>query len=190
MTMHPRLAAIISTIGSPVLLFPIVVSFLAIAEKGFEAARPAVITVVAIFVVLSLFILFRKMRGKISNLDVSDREQRARNVYLPALALLLLATLYFLWSGQPYLYETLFIGILIGTCFAINSVKKISLHTVVATYLSALVLPVHIWVGLAFVAFSILIAWSRVVLGRHTKAEVLLGWFVGAVFGLLHVWFF
>lgn len=188
--MHPRVAAIISSIGSPVLLFPAVVSFLAISDVGFERARPLVWTVVLIFAALSLFILLRKLRGKITNLDVSDRSQRAGNVYLPALALLLIAALYFLWSGQPYLYPTLFIGILIGTCFAINSVKKISLHTVVATYLSALVVSENLFVGLGFVVFSVLIAWSRVVLGRHTRDEVILGWVIGALFGLLHMWLF
>lgn len=188
--MHPRLAAIISSIGSPVLLFPFVVSFLAISDVGFERARPMVLTVIVIFAALSLFILLRKLRGKITNLDVSDRGQRAKNVYLPALGLLLIATLYFLWSGQPYVYPTLFIGLLIATCFAINSVKKISLHTVVATYLSALVVSENLYVGLGFVVFSVLIAWSRVVLGRHTREEVLLGWFVGAAFGLLHMGLF
>ena len=104
--------------------------------------------------------------------------------------MLLLAALYFQWSGQPYVYETLYVGLLFGTCFAINSVKKISLHTVVATYLSALVLSLNLWFGIGLFVFAALIAWSRVVLGRHTPVEVLLGWLVGSGFGLLHVWLF
>lgn len=190
MTMHPRLAAFISAIGSPVILFPVVVSFLSISEVGMENAREVVFTVVAIFGLLSLFLLLRKMRGKITNLDVSDRKQRARNVYLPSLGMLSVAAIYFQYTHQPFVYQTLYVGVLIATCFAINSVKKISLHTVVATYLSALVLPVNIWAGLAFFVFAALIAWSRVVLGRHTREEIMIGWFIGAGFGLLHVWLF
>jgi membrane-associated phospholipid phosphatase len=166
----------------------VVISFLAISEGGFVQARPVVIAVVSIFALLSSFLFIRKKRGKITNLDVSDRKQRARNVYLPALGMLAVATLYFQWTGQHYVNETIFIGSLIGTCFAINSVKKISLHTVVATYLSALIIPVNAWIALGFFTFSLLIAWSRVVLGRHTKAEVLLGWLVGTGFGFLHNW--
>lgn len=188
--MHPRLAALISTIGNPFLLFPFVVTYLAISELGLQAAWPLIIVLAAIFGILGAFLLFRKLSGKISNLDVSDRKQRARNVYLPALAVILLAAAYFQWSGQPYVYRTLYVGLLFGTCFAINSVKKISLHTVVAAYVSGLILAVNIWAGLAFFAFSILVAWSRVVLGRHTREEVLWGWFVGTGFGLLHACLF
>lgn len=188
--MHPRLANIISTIGSPVLLFPIIASFLTVKEVGLEQAKPAIMTILAIFVALSLFILVRKLRGKISNLDVSDQKQRARNVYLPVLGMIALASLYFWWKQQSFVYDTLYIGLLLVTCFAINSWKKISLHTVVATYLSALLLPMYFWVGAGFFVFAALIAWSRVVLGRHTREEVLLGWIVGSAFGLAHLWVF
>lgn len=185
--MSPRIAAIISTVGSPVFLFPVVISFLAISKMGMDCARPLVITVFAIFFLLCMFILLRKWRGKITNLDVSDRTQRSRNVYLPSLGMLFLAALYFKISGLPFFNEAVFFGLLLSTCYAINSQKKISLHTVIATYLSALVLEINPWVGLGFFIFATLIAWSRVVLGRHTKEEVVLGWIVGTVFGLLHV---
>ncbi len=188
--MHPRLANLISNVGNPFLLFPAVISYLAVSEVGFEAARPLIIALAAIFALLSLFLVVRKMRGEITNLDVSDRKQRAVNVYLPSIGMVLLAALYFKWSNQPYLGPTLYVGLLLATCFGINSLKKISLHTVVATYLSALLLPKTLFLALAFFCFSILIAWSRVVLGRHTKSEVILGWFVGTAFGLLHIFLF
>lgn len=143
-----------------------------------------------IFLVLGLFILIRRKKGKISNLDVSDRTQRARNVYLPALGLIVLAVAYFWYSHQPFVLETLYVGGLLATCFAINSFKKISLHTVVATYVSALLLFYNLWWGIGMFLFAALIAWSRVVLGRHTRAEIMLGWVVGSVFGLVHAWLF
>ncbi len=185
--MDSRLANFISTIGNPFLLFPAVVSYLAVATVGLEAAKPLMITLASIFALLSLFLLVRKLRGEITNLDVSDRKQRAVNVYLPSIGMVLVAALYFKWSGQPYLGQTLYVGLLLATCFGINSLKKISLHTVMATYLSGLLLSQNIWLALAGFGFSILIAWSRVVLGRHTTSEVLLGWFVGTAFGLLHL---
>jgi membrane-associated phospholipid phosphatase len=157
---------------------------------GWEQSRPVIIAIVAIFLVLSIFLLLRKKRGKITNLDVSDRKQRAKNVYWPALGMVTAAALYFKWADEPHVYPTMFVGALIATCFAINSVKKISLHTVVATYLSALVMEASLWIGAQFFVFAALIAWSRVVLGRHTRDEVMLGWGVGSVFGLLYVWLF
>lgn len=190
MTMNPRLAAFISAVGSPVVLFPVVASYLTVSEVGLAAAWPVILTISAIFAALSAFILVRKMRGQISNLDVSNQHQRARNVYIPSLLLVLFATLYFYWTEQPYVYRTLYVGLLLGICFAINTVKKISLHTVVATYLSGLMVSSSLLVGVAFFIFAALIAWSRVVLGRHTQQEVLLGWLVGSVFGLAQMWIF
>lgn len=186
--MHPRLASFISSVGSPVVLFPAIISFLVIKESGWERARPALLVLLAVFALLSLFILFRKMSGKVSNLDVSDRSQRARNVYLPSLLLVALAVGYFYWTGQPFVKQSLYVGSLLLTCFAINRYKKISLHTVVATYLSGLVLSGYFWAGTSLFVFAALIAWSRVVLGRHTREEVMLGWVVGSLFGLVQNW--
>ncbi|MBL7826828.1 MAG: hypothetical protein JNJ57_09370 [Saprospiraceae bacterium] len=188
--MHPRLAAIISTVGSPFVLFPVIASYLTIQEIGVRQSMPAILALLAVFAVLGVFILLRMKRGAISNLDVSDRTQRTRNVYLPSLGLIGLVALYFWWTKQPFVLETLYVGGLLAVCFAINTVKKISLHTVVATYLSALLLFHHLGWGVAMFLAAALIAWSRVVLGRHTRTEVLLGWVVGSAFGLGHAWLF
>lgn len=190
MNMNPRLALVISTVGSPFVLFPAVISFLTITKTGFKSAGPALWAMGGVFLVLGLFMLIRRRRGAISNLDVSDQTQRARNIYRPALALIAVVALYFWWSHQPFVLETLYVGLLFGLCFAINAVKKISLHTVVAAYISALLLFYNLWWGAGMFLFAALIAWSRVVLGRHTRQEVLLGWVVGSVFGLAHAWFF
>jgi hypothetical protein len=189
-TLHPRFAKIISTVGSPVLLFPVVISILFVHKLGLAQASPMVITVCAVFGALSVFLLIRKIRGSITNLDVSDQKQRAVNVYLPIMVLLLVAVGYFYLTDQPFVGETLFVGALLGVCFATNAVIKISMHTVVATYLGTIIVPISPWAGLAFLLFSGLIAWSRVVLDRHTQEEVLIGWGVGLVFGIMHAYWF
>lgn len=190
--MNPRLAAIISTVGNPFVLFPVVVSYLTINEYGYEQARPIILSVCCIFVVLSVFLLVRRLTGKITNLDVSDRKQRAMNVYLPAIGMLAAVSAYFYFTGKPIeqFQQSLYVGVLLLVCFAINGYKKISLHTVVATYLSAVMLSVNLYLGMAFFVFAALIGWSRVVLGRHTREEVLLGWVIGSLFGLVHAWLF
>ena len=188
--MHPRIAAFFSNIGNPFLLFPVVISYLAARELGYKAAKPLLFTMLAIFGILAVFLFVRKQRGEITNLDVSNQKQRALNIYLPTIIMLLLAIAYFQWTKQPYVFRTLYVGLLLITCFALNFWKKISLHTVVATYLSSLLLSTNYWLGIAFFVFSFLIAWSRVVLERHTKTEVLLGWVVGSLFGLGYAWIF
>jgi len=91
---------------------------------------------------------------------------------------------------QPFVGDTLFFGLLMAVCYAINSRIKISQHTSIATYLGFLILAVNVWAGIALLIFVPFIAWSRIVLGRHTREEVMIGGSIGALFGLLHIWLF
>ncbi len=137
---------------------------------------------------MGVFLFFRKRKGLISNWDVSTQSQRSSNIYRPLLILLLGVTVVLYLFHQPFVGDTLFFVLLIAVCYAINVKIKISQHTVIATYLSFLLLSANTWLGIGLLLFSPFIGWSRVVLGRHQKDEVIVGWIVGALFGILHVW--
>ena len=137
-----------------------------------------------------VFLYFRKKKGQISNWDVSAQHERSSNIYQPILILTVVAATALKLLRQPFVGDTLFFGLLMGVCYAINSKIKVSQHTVMAFYVGFLALPVHFWVGLGLLIFAPFIGWSRVVLGRHKKDEVLLGTIVGIIFGLLHWWIF
>lgn len=184
--MNKRTAEIISTVGNPFLLFPLILSLLVLQGVDTTHVWPLLATTFAIIAILLVFLYIKKQRGAISNWDVSKREERSRNIYLPILILVGAAAIGFYLLHQPYLYETLFFGLLISVCYAINARVKISLHTVMATYLSVLVLSVNLWPGILLIIFSGFIGFSRVVLGRHTRPEVVTGVIVGVLFGLLH----
>ncbi len=188
--MNKRTAEIISTVGNPFLLFPLILSLLVLRGVDIANVWPLLATTFAIIAILLIFLYIKKQRGAISNWDVSKREERSRNIYLPILILVGAAAIGFYVLRQPYLYETLFFGLLITVCYAINARVKISLHTVMATYLSVLVLSVNLWAGILLTIFSGFIGFSRVVLGRHTRLEVVTGVLVGVLFGLLHAVFF
>ena len=183
MQMNARLAEVISTVGSPFVLFPIVITYTTVRRLGWSEAVPALISILVVLAVLGGFIFFSHKKGSVTNLDVSERTQRARNVYWPTLLLIAAVAVYFKLANRPFVWDTVYVGALIATCFAFNAVIKISLHTVFATYLSTLLL-FHDWRwGTGMFVFAALIAWSRIVLGRHKRNEVLLGWITGTLFG-------
>ncbi len=184
--MTKKTANLISTLGHPFLLLPLVLAWLTILKVGFQAAWPTLAAIFTCIVIMVVFLYFRKKKGEISNWDVSAQKERSSNIYQPILFLTLIAaaTLYFL--RQPFVGDTLFFGLLMVVCYTINARIKVSQHTVMAYYVSFLVLPVHLWVGIGLLAFAPFVGWSRVVLGRHQKNEVMLGTIVGIVFGILH----
>jgi membrane-associated phospholipid phosphatase len=194
MGMNPAMtkptAALISTLGHPFLLLPVVLSWLTISQLPFEQAWPTSAAMLAGFAVMGVFLFFRKRKGKISNWDVSVQSERARNIYRPILVLVLLTAGAMHYLRQPFVGETLFFGLMMAVCYGINIKVKISQHTLIATYLSFLVMPAKLWAGMAMLAFAPFVAWSRLVLGRHQRDEVWAGGLVGFVFGMLHIWLF
>jgi membrane-associated phospholipid phosphatase len=60
---------------------------------------------------------------------------------------------------------------------------KVSLHAAFAVFAGAMVWP-HALPTLATLVLAAGVAWSRLVLRRHTLPEVLLGLLMGAVFGV------
>lgn len=183
-------AALLSTIGHPFLLLPLVLAWLTIRKAGLATSWPTLAAIGICIVVMVVFLYFRKQKGEISNWDVSARKERSSNIYQPILLLTAVAAAAMYFFRQPFISDTLFFGLLIAVCYAINVRIKVSQHTVMGYYVSFLVMPIHFWIGLGLLAFAPFIGWSRIVLGRHKKNEVILGTVVGTVFGLLHWWLF
>lgn len=181
--MTKSLATLFSTLGHPFLLLPFVFSWLMVRSIGWEKAWPSVAAVLGSLVLMTVFLYFKKQKGEISNWDVSRRQERARNIYQPILLLIAVVAGVLYYLKQPFVYATLYFGLMMAVCYAINTRIKISQHTLIATYVGFLILPLSVWVGAGMLLFAVGVGWSRVVLGRHQNKEVLLGVAVGALFG-------
>jgi membrane-associated phospholipid phosphatase len=184
--MNRTVATFFSTVGHPFVLLVVVFSALTLREVDLQESWPTLVALLGGLAVLGALIVVKKRRGHVSNLDVSDHAQRARNVYRPALLLVAGVTVVLYLTKQPFVGDALLFGALMLTCFLINTRLKISQHTVIATYTACLVLPIHLGWGLGLLVFAGLIARSRVVLGRHQPAEVAAGLVIGVLFGVLH----
>jgi membrane-associated phospholipid phosphatase len=67
----------------------------------------------------------------------------------------------------------------------LNFKLKASLHAASSFFICMLILKVSPTVGVCALVFSLVVAWSRLVLKRHTLPEIIAGSASGILFGLL-----
>jgi membrane-associated phospholipid phosphatase len=136
-----------------------------------------------IFVIFGLLlVVIGKKRGTFSDFDLSNRTERAKFYVLlwPLLICYVIAA--FLFRGIFFSLTIVSIGSIIGlVCFElVNEKVKASLHIGAAT---AFVITMSFLYGWGFFVGTVciipLLAWSRIVLKRHTLTEVFTGGLLG-----------
>ena len=169
------LARVVSIVGHPFLLIPLMV---AVASRNWKwTALVAAGTVLPL-----LAITIRNVRrGVWGDHDVSRREQRL-GLYRVAFPLLAVSALLLWWTGAG---EGMLRGVAAAAVmFALGAIGnrflKISLHMMTAAYCAVVIVRLYPWSALAIVPFVAAIAWSRRKLERHTWAEVFVGLGIGA----------
>jgi membrane-associated phospholipid phosphatase len=168
-TWDGRLATAISAIGSPPVL-----TIAAVAYAG-SGAWPWIVAYVTIGVLLPLgYLVWLVRQGRVTDLDIQLREQRAG----PMLATAGCAALAWglLWVGSAPLSLVVLAG---GLCLeallllAITLRWKISVHCAAA---AAAAVVIGSGLGTPWTLICVaLVAWSRVRLRRHTVAQTIAG---------------
>ena len=177
-------ARALSIVGHPALLMPAAV---AVAASGADAPPRllpvALGTAVAVAVVVGLYSLWQVRAGRWAHVDASQpRERHQLNLFLAAL---LGGAAVLLWTaGQPppVALGPLLAAGLVLLAHALRRWLKVSLHAAFAVFAAALVWP-HLGLTLGLALLAVGVAWSRLALQRHTRAEVLLGLLFGAAGG-------
>lgn len=182
-----RAARAISFVGHPFLLVPLVVGAVSLGELSWYRALAVALAVAALTSLPMLFVIRRKVvAGAWTDHDVSDQSQR-RGFYLVAVAVIAASSLAFWLLGFPR-------GVVAGTAFSlvplvvatvVNRWTKISLHMIFGAYFAVILFRVNPWVGVGAMLFIAAVGWSRVVLGRHTLQQVVLGVALGTASGAL-----
>ncbi|RSK44182.1 phosphatase PAP2 family protein [Hymenobacter perfusus] len=187
-----RVATVVSLLGHPLILAPVLVAFVAYRQGLGAGAGWAIGSVVLVVVLpISWWNLRQTRRGSYTNFDVSERKQR-NSFYPLLLGLLGLATLVVFWQ-QPadggFRYGLLAAWALLLGCYGLNFWLKVSLHAAMSFFLASILLYMEPIGGGVAVMVAALIAASRLVLRRHTLLELLVGSLVGAAAGGALVWF-
>lgn len=186
-TSSRRLAAarLLSLVGHPALLVPsAVVCAVAGAgrdEPGLWLAGLAAVSLAACVIAYSLL---KVRRGRWNDVDASapaEREQLTSFLF-PLMAAGTLAMGLF-GLPLPAVAGLGFGAAMVGVAHATGPWLKLSLHAAFAVYAAALLWP---WTAVVIACLLLAggVAWSRVVLGRHTVVEARLGLVLGAAGGM------
>jgi len=186
---HPPLitlaARALSVIGHPGLLVPAAVAVAASGANAPPRLLPVALgSALVVVVIVGLYSLLQVRAGRWAHVDASHPRERSQ--LNPLLAALLGSTAVLLWAlGQPLpvALGPLAAALLVGLAHLLRRWLKVSLHAAFAVFAVALVWP-QLGLTLATAALAAGVGWSRLVLQRHTLAEVLLGLGFGAAFGI------
>ncbi|HEY0462206.1 MAG TPA: phosphatase PAP2 family protein [Pyrinomonadaceae bacterium] len=182
-----KIARIVSVAGHPFVLLTLTV-FIAALHRTNPIRALTLGGAAVLFTVSPLvFIIRRKVSaGKWSDHDISDASER-RSFYPIAIGIAALSTFLFYLLDFPH---GLIVGMLMSlvimlAAMLINRRSKISLHMIFAAYFAIALFGVSLWSGTGFLLLAAAVGWSRVVLERHTPAQVLSGAVLGATAGIV-----
>ncbi|SDC14119.1 hypothetical protein [Actinokineospora iranica] len=182
-----RLARVASEVFSPavvVLVLPLAVAW---SATGHDLGQTVLWGLeVALFssVLPMVFIVRGARRGRWDTHHVRDREHRLLPLTVGlastavGIAILVLGN-----APRAVLALSLSMFATLVVCIAVTRSWKVSLHAAVAGGAVAMAALLYGWWALALLAPLVLVCWSRVVLGDHTVAQVLVGVLLGPVVG-------
>ena len=154
-----------------------------IAKQQNIASRALVSTAIGIALTVMVYSLYKTMRGHWVHMDASVPEERHQlNLFL-ATFLLTGAGVAWWFEQSDILYLALIaMGGLMTISLLLRLWLKLSLHVSFAVFATMLLWPNWqlIFGGLLF---SAVIAWSRLVLSRHSTLDVFIGALLGSIIG-------
>lgn len=182
-------AKLLSTILHPLIL-PVIAVFL-VTQKEVGNVTLALywsFLVVLFALVTAGFLLYGIKKGFISNFDVSVRKQRVIIYpFVTTMAMIFIGILYFLKGPQILQFGSIALVISLIILDFVNTKIKASIHV---ASVASLALSLSVIYGTWFYLFLLivpLIAWSRVVMKRHTPRETVVGAICGFVLTLITI---
>ena len=181
-----EVAKYISIIGHPFLTFSIFILVVMFTFEEFHKAVFVSTLVIGCIIIPNVIRNYIKTKKEeYTNFDVSVRIHR-HSMYLFLIILLLAITIVMFITNQS---KDLCLGLLFGAIlviisYIVNFFIKCSGHVSLTIYLSFLIIPMNLIIGITGLVFACLIGWSRLELGRHTIKEVITGAIIGITTGL------
>jgi len=178
-----KTARVVSAVGHPLVTTSVLTLYIAFKQVSvLNALFVSALLLGGVVLPVSWQNYRRTKRGQYTNFDVSDRQQRYR-FYPVLIGLLALATglLFITRQSRPVCYGFLSMLVLIGCSYVINFFRKASLHASISFFIAWAVLLISQPLGLVMMLFAWVVTASRLVLNRHSVAELI----VGAGLGLL-----
>jgi membrane-associated phospholipid phosphatase len=183
------IARLVSMIIHPI-AFPLVslgVVIFSATASFVQASRWLLLALVLTSLPVAVLVGIQVLRGRWTDLDVSVRRQRYALYPFGLACLLALIFIYAHFGAPPVAIRAMSAFAIANTVDAfINFLYKVSAHATGAAACATLLWfgATPIW-GIGASCAALLVGWSRVELGRHTRGQVLLGWGVGVLSGVI-----
>jgi hypothetical protein len=183
-------ARAVSIVGHPLLVLPLVVLVLPAARAGeLRSMLPSALGCAAMAALLMGYSWWQVRQERWAHVDASGREER-RSLTRFLLLLLGGGAAVCTWVvPRPQLALGLGLGAAMVLAAKLTArYCKLSLHVACAAYAACLLLPTGWWAMAAGLAGAAAVAWSRLVLSRHTPRDVAAGAIAGVAAGLANLW--
>jgi membrane-associated phospholipid phosphatase len=183
-------ARLISWIGHPLVFVAASVAVVVGTQLGLHAGWPILLALLLSTLVPTAILLVSGVRsGRWSDSDVSVRKERQR--FFPwAVPFSLAGVVVMYWIHAPgYIIRGGVITLaLFLASWIVNSFLKLSLHALFAFYCATILFQIGASWGATALVLAILVAWSRLFLGRHTPIELVAGIGLGLTGGFAAGW--
>jgi membrane-associated phospholipid phosphatase len=169
--MRRKIARITTDILNPFLL-----SFIVIVLLAAEAVKWALICLaLSVFPVFAV-VIYLVRRQKLDGIFINTRQQR-NSVYILAIGCAIIGYVVLAVLGAPKLLLATFVSGLTAVIFymVINLFWKISLHTAFIAASATVLIIVYGSIAVWTVVLVPLVAWARITMGLHTRAQVVVG---------------
>lgn len=147
--------------------------------------RSAALSLVAVAVAgVMLYSVYKARSGAWSHIDASEKHERSQLNRFASFALLAFAGVLMLTGSHPRMVAAIGLsGALILAGHLLKGRLKPSLHVAFAAFAAGIVWPDAVPVA-ALLAATAAVAWSRLVLCRHSASDVVVGAALGLVCGV------
>ncbi|MEO8064425.1 MAG: hypothetical protein ABI821_16940 [Pseudomonadota bacterium] len=186
--MRIAIARAVSIAGHPVVLISCAGLIVAQAHGASQMQlRTIGVTLLLLASVVIGFTWFQVKAGRWAHVDASHRRERtALNGFLIILLLVSAALVGFVLRNLPMSVALVVASMLIAAAMSLARWVKMSLHVAFAAFATALLWPV-LWAVAAGLLITTAVAWSRLTLGRHDPADVIVGLLLGTLAGSAYV---
>ncbi len=168
----------------------LVIYFIVFSTRNFTLAE-ATQNFLPIFLItivpISSWIIYNVRTKKYTNLDVSDRKQR-KSLYFFIEGAMIVYLFFVYLKYERIDMVLLFLLVLLIVMQISNYFIKSSMHTAINIFIAALFFTLSPLYGLIWLILSILVGISRIILKRHSPAEVLSGALIAGMVSFIYLY--
>lgn len=136
---------------------------------------------------ITIWISWNVKKGRYTNMDVSNRNQR-KSLYFFIAGMLLIYLMYNYVIHQEIDYTMTFLLLLLLVLQISNYLIKSSMHTAFNVFVAALFFNLNPYLGCIWLGIAVAVGITRIILKRHTLQEVLTGAFIALLVSFIYLY--